>query len=120
MNAKRVLVIDDNKKILELMREYLYMLNMEAILADSAEKGLHIARTQKIDAILLDIMMPKMQGDEAAALLGKDPATVNIPIIFLTSLASAGDPQKNPEGEHWVLSKALPPQDLMAKLKELL
>jgi CheY-like chemotaxis protein len=93
---------------------------MEAVLANSAEKGLHVAKTQKIDAILLDIMMPDMQGDEVAALLEKDPATANIPIIFLTSLAAVGDPQEHLESEHWVLSKALPPQELMSKLRELI
>ncbi len=120
MGAKKVLVVDDNKKILELMREYLLELNMEAVLAGDAEEALRLAKTQKIDAILLDIMMPKMQGDEAALLFEKDPATAGVPIVFLTSLAAAGDPQKSPLGEHWVLSKALPPQDLMTKLKELL
>jgi putative two-component system response regulator len=55
-----------------------------------------LAQKWQPDLIVLDIMMPKMDGCEAAEILKRDPNTKDIPIIFLTSLLSKGEEEKNP------------------------
>ncbi|MDD5005500.1 MAG: response regulator [Candidatus Omnitrophica bacterium] len=85
---KRILMIDDEedfcyftKKNLEKTREF------EVIFENSPEKGIATAIEQKPDLILLDIIMPEMDGSEVAFRLVNDARTKDIPIIFLTCLA---------------------------------
>ena len=120
MSEKSVLVIDDEKEVLELMKGYLDTLGMEAVLVDTPGEGVKLAKSEKPDVILLDIMMPDMSGDEIARVLAKDPVTSNIPIIFLTALAGPEDTQKSPRGDHNFLSKSLSAEDFLKELKEFL
>ena len=120
MSGKRVLVIDDNEGALKLMKRNLDTLDMEAMLANNADKGLKLAKSRHPDAILLDIMMPGMPGDELAMILRDDPDTCDIPIIFSTALACEVDMEANSHGGHKYLSKDLSEDDLRKKLKEFL
>ena len=120
MDRKRILVVDDNESILLLMKEYLEGMDMKAILASDAEEGLRIAREDKPDAILLDIMMPDMSGGEMAAELKKDPETADIRIVFLTGLAAREDTSRRPPGDYRILSKYLSPKEMQEKLREFL
>jgi len=85
---KKILMIDDEedfcfftKKNLEKTREF------EVVIENSAEKALQTAIEQKPDLILLDIIMPELDGSEVAFRLVNDARTKDIPIIFLTCLA---------------------------------
>ncbi|MCK4308319.1 response regulator [candidate division WOR-3 bacterium] len=120
MAGKKILVIDDEKEVLKLMKDYLNILGMEAVLADIPGEGVKLAKSEKPDVILLDIMMPDMSGDEIARVLAKDPVTSNIPIIFLTALAGPEDTQKSLRGDHNFLPKSLPAEDFLKELKEFL
>ena len=120
MGRKKVLVVDDNEQILELMKEYVGMLEMDAITASDGEEGLRLAKKEKPDAILLDIMMPKMAGDEMAARLMEDPDTADIPVAFLTGLADAGDTAKTTPGGYRMISKELSQRELQEQLREFL
>lgn len=99
MNKKRVFLVDDEAAVsrilkLGLERTRLYMVRTE----EDPRKALASARGFLPDVILLDIMMPGMDGGELAALMRKDPVLEKIPIIFLTSLISSTD-DRNPLGE---------------------
>lgn len=120
MSAKKVLVVDDERRNLELMEGYLGELGIKAILAEGGKQGLSLAKSVKPDAILLDLMMPDMPGEDVAAALREDPETSYIPIIFLTALASAGDTGKSLQGDYKVLSKQLSGDELLKKLEEFL
>ncbi len=120
MSAKKVLVVDDEKRTLELMKEYLDELGIEAVLAEGGKQGLSLAKSVKPDAILLDLMMPDIPGEKVAEALGEDPETSDIPIIFLTSLAAAEDTGKGPRGKYKFLSKELAGEELRKKLEEFL
>lgn len=81
-----ILIIDDNsvnRFLLNIMLTETYQI----LEASSGEDGIRIAKTRKIDMILLDILMPNMDGFETATHLKADPKTHKIPIIFVTALA---------------------------------
>jgi len=89
---KKILMIDDEedfcyftKKNLEKTREF------DVIIETSPEKGIQVAIEQQPDLILLDIIMPELDGSEVAFRLVNDARTKDIPIIFLTCLADEKD-----------------------------
>ena len=120
MTAKKVLVIDDDENILRIMVEYLDVLGVKAITTNDPREGIEMAKEEKPDVILTDIMMPGMPGEEVAEVLRTDPATSHIPIIFMTALADAEDTEKMPKGGYRFLAKGLPPDEFQKKLKELI
>jgi two-component system, sensor histidine kinase and response regulator len=86
-----VLVVDDNPTNLQLLIEYLDEMGFETLLARSGEGALEQARHARPDIILLDIMMPGMDGFEVCEQLKADPETRTIPVIFMTALTETED-----------------------------
>lgn len=80
-----VLIIDDSPTELHLFQNMLEKAGFETLVADSGEEGLRQARTARPDCILMDVVMPGMNGFQATRRLTKDPATAAIPIIMITS-----------------------------------
>jgi len=92
MNAdapKRILIVDDTKDILLVVGRRLKSWGYEALTASSGEEALKIIEEQKPDLVLLDVMMPKMKGRDVCLRMKANPATANIPVIFLTALGLA-------------------------------
>ncbi len=87
----RVLIIDDEAPIRLLCRVNLEAEGMEVIEASDGESGIEIARHERPDVILLDVMMPRLDGWEVAQLLVADELTKEIPIVFLTARAEVRD-----------------------------
>src|SRR5205085_11946226 len=87
----RVLVIDDEAPIRLLCRVNLEAEKMEVIEAADGPTGLDLARTGSPDVVLLDVMMPGLDGWRVAEQLLLDPVTSRIPIIFLTARAEFRD-----------------------------
>jgi DNA-binding response OmpR family regulator len=87
----KVLVVDDDPVIQRLLQVNFEMEGWQVIIADDGVAGLEAAKTQSPDAILLDVMMPKMDGLSVAAELKADPATAAIPVVLLSAKAQAGD-----------------------------
>jgi CheY-like chemotaxis protein len=92
--AKKILIIDDNDNNRLLMSDILQYRGYEILEADGGEKGVNMARELKPDLILLDMQMPGMDGFAATKILKDDPATRDIKIIVVTSLAMKGDKEK--------------------------
>lgn len=86
-----VLVVDDEASIRLLCRVNLRLEGMETIEAGDGETALALARTERPDLILLDVMMPELDGWRVAELLGEDPTTRELPIVFLSALAEPAD-----------------------------
>ena len=120
MTAKKVLVIDDDENILRIMMEYLELLGVKGITANDPKEGIKMAKEEKPDVILSDVMMPGMSGGEVAEVLRNDPATSHIPVIFLTALVEPEDMDKGPVGGYHYIAKGLPPNEFLEKLKEYL
>ncbi len=81
---KKILVVDDEPDIIELTQKRLEANNYKVILASDGKWGLKKAQEEKPDLILMDVLMPEMQGGDAVRLLQADEATKHIPILFLS------------------------------------
>jgi twitching motility two-component system response regulator PilH len=79
-----VLIIDDSPTELHLFQNTLEKAGFETLVADSGEEGLKTAKTARPDCILMDVVMPGMNGFQATRKLTKDPATSDIPVIMIT------------------------------------
>ena len=89
---KRVLIIDDEADMREVAQVSLEMMaGLEVILASSSREGLVQAETAQPDAILLDLMMPEMDGLTVCRHLQDNPNTQNIPIVLLTATIPLSD-----------------------------
>jgi two-component system phosphate regulon response regulator PhoB len=91
-NSKQaVLVVDDEKDLLDLIAYNLQRNGYHVLTATSGDKALELASSQKPDLILLDLMLPGMSGTEVARKLKADPETAGIPIIMLTAKSEETD-----------------------------
>lgn len=89
--AARVLIIEDDQLIQRMYDKIFTFEKYEVITASDGEEGLEKARTTNPTIILLDVMMPKMNGMEVLEKLKLDPATKSIPVIMLSNLAGEND-----------------------------
>jgi len=87
----RVLIIDDEPDILSLLSLHLKLNNYLVFQASNGKKGIETAQLEKPDIIVLDVMMPEMDGFEVARALKDNPDTSNIPLIFLTARTQTED-----------------------------
>jgi DNA-binding response OmpR family regulator len=86
--ALRVLVIDDNKAHAEGLAELLALAGFEASHSLTGGDGIDFARTHPVDAVLLDMNLPDMNGFEVCRRLRRDPRTANIAVVFHTAQGS--------------------------------
>jgi len=93
---KKILVVDDDKIMLKILEKSLSGNGFSLAQASNGKDAVFIAKSWRPDLIVLDIMMPEMDGCEAAEILKRNPNTKDIPIIFLTSLVSKSEEDKNP------------------------
>jgi len=94
MAETRILVVDDEKEIADLIEIYLVSDGYKVLKADNAEEGLEILGKEDVHLVLLDIMMPGMNGLEFCRLLKSNPLTRDIPLIFATVADSSADKKK--------------------------
>lgn len=85
MANKTILVVDDEKDLLDLIEYNLKKEGFDVLKAENGEEGIKIAKEHKPDLVLMDIMMPKMDGMEAVEKIRADEDLKSIPIIFLTA-----------------------------------
>ncbi|MCZ7668686.1 MAG: response regulator transcription factor [Chloroflexi bacterium] len=85
MKNQRILVVDDDKEVVRLMRAYLEQAGYEVLVAYDGETAVHNLRREKPDLVLLDLMLPGMDGWEITRLMRGDPTLAAIPIIMLTA-----------------------------------
>jgi two-component system, OmpR family, alkaline phosphatase synthesis response regulator PhoP len=91
LGKTRILVVDDEEDIAELVRYNLVAAGYAVILADSGEKAVRLARIEPFDLVVLDLMLPGISGIEVAGMLKADPKTQNLPIIMLTARVEEAD-----------------------------
>ena len=84
--AKVILVVDDDPKQLVLIRDLLRLSGFTTIEATGGEQGIELAKSKKPDLILMDILMPKVDGYTACREIKMDKATKAIPVVMLTSV----------------------------------
>lgn len=117
----KVLVVDDEAPIRLLCRVNLEAERMDVLEAGDGETGLELARTEKPDVILLDVMMPGMDGWQVAERIVDDDATREIPLIFLTARAELRDRARGLElGGIDYITKPFNPVELARMVEGLL
>ena len=95
---KRILLVEDHSGTIEVMQQELEVLGYEVTLAENGVKAVEMATSESPDLIVMDIVMPKMDGLQAASQIRKNPKTKDIPILAATALARPGDREKCLEG----------------------
>ncbi|WP_200961307.1 response regulator [Phycicoccus sp. Soil802] len=120
--VRRVLVVDDDELILEVATMSLEMVGGWSVTtAADGQEALDRARVEQPDAIVMDVMMPRMDGPTAAIALRQDPATAGIPIVLLTASVLAAERAALAElPVVGVLSKPFDPMLLPAELSAVL
>jgi two-component system alkaline phosphatase synthesis response regulator PhoP len=117
----KVLVIDDEAPIRLLCRVNLEAEKMQVLEAADGESGVEIARTEKPDVVLLDVMLPGMDGWQVAERLVEDETTSQIPLVFLTARAELRDRARGLElGGVDYITKPFNPLDLAPVIEGLL
>ena len=94
MTLKRILLIDDEASILAVARVGLKRAGWSVLTAASGKEGIAKAETEQPDAIVLDVMMPEMDGLATLKQLQNNPLVKHIPVIFLTAKAQKTDRRK--------------------------
>lgn len=119
--AEKILIIDDDVDTLRLVGLMLQRQGYQITAASNGEQGLAKAFDERPDLILLDVMMPDMDGYEVARRLRKNPATVSIPILMFTAKTQLDDKVAGFEvGADDYLTKPTHPTELQAHVKALL
>jgi CheY-like chemotaxis protein len=119
---KTILFIDDESALQKTLGEFLRQEKYNVLSALDGEIGLNMARTEKPDLILLDLIMPKMNGFETLAVLKSDPATSLIPVIVLTNLEDLNDIERAVEAgaDSYLLKAHYSPDEVIEKINQIL
>jgi two-component system alkaline phosphatase synthesis response regulator PhoP len=116
-----VLVVDDDPVIQKLLQVNFEMEGYDVVIAGDGEEGLALAREERPDLVLLDVMMPKMNGLDVAAALKDDEVTRAIPIIMLSAKAQSSDVQAGLDlGVDDYVTKPFDPLELLERVSALL
>ena len=118
-NNKReiILLVDDNPTNLQVLRHTLQSINCKILIAKNGERALAIALEDHPDLILLDIMMPGIDGFEVCRRLKSNPSTEDIPVIFLSSLGDTEDKVRGLQlGAVDYVSKPFQPDEINARV----
>lgn len=118
MLGKTILLVDDEDDILDLLTYNLKKEGYAVVTAHNGKEGLARAEETLPDAIILDVMMPEMDGFEVCRALRKNPATGHIPVIFLTAKSGEVDEIVGLElGADDYVQKPISPRVLLTRLK---
>ena len=116
--TRRILIVDDEDDIREVAQVSLELVgHFDVLTAACGRDGVERARSDQPDAILLDVMMPDMDGPSTLAKLRADPATRDIPVLFLTAKTQSAERSRLAElGVAGILTKPFDPLKLAGQL----
>jgi two-component system alkaline phosphatase synthesis response regulator PhoP len=118
---KKILIVDDEKQLVSLVSLHMKMSGYEVLSAKDGEEALAIAREETPDLIILDLMLPKIDGWEVCKRLRTESKIGDIPVIMLTARSEAGDKLKGFEcGADDYVTKPFSPRELVARVKRVL
>lgn len=121
MEDIKILIVDDDYRNIFALKSYLEIHDMEVVVANTGIEAIEVMERNPPNIILMDIMMPEMDGYEAIKILKSKSATKSIPIIAVTAKAMKGDKEKCLEaGANYYLSKPIKLAELISKIKSLI
>jgi len=119
--GKKILLVDDEVQFVELVKMRLEVNGYTVIEAYDGQKALDIARREKPDLVILDIMLPRIDGYKVCRMLKFDEKYKKIPIIMFSARAQESDVRTGKEvGADAYIVKPFEPQVLLSKIKELI
>ena len=121
MKKEKILVVDDEEDILELVRYNLDREGYTVVCAASGEAALKVAESETVDLIILDLMLPGIDGLEVARRLRQNAATREVPIVMLTAKGEEADVVTGLElGADDYITKPFSPRILTARMKAVI
>jgi CheY-like chemotaxis protein len=121
MNRKSILIIDDDPGLLKTIKPMLLAKGFSVLTATTGEKGLYIAKVQKPDVIILDVILPGVKGRDVCRQIKDDAVTKDIPVIFLTAKDSPDDIEAElAAGGFSHITKPVTTQSLLEEVKKAL
>lgn len=121
MATQTILVVDDEPKIVQIARDYLERAGFRVITAGDGGTALRMARTEQPHLVVLDLMLPEMDGLDVARAIRQDPATRALPIIMLTARVEEADRVTGLElGADDYVTKPFSPRELVARVRAVL
>ncbi|MDP8212756.1 MAG: response regulator [Candidatus Zapsychrus exili] len=119
--AKKILIVDDEPEIISMVELRLQAAGYEVITASDGQEGLDKAKEELPDLVILDVMMPKMDGYKVCGLLKADTRFHNIPIVMFTAKAQQEDQEMSEEvGANAYINKPFNSEELLGTLKDLI
>jgi len=119
--AKRILLVDDERDLVDMVKMRLEAGGFEVLTAYDGQGALDRARREKPDLIILDLMLPKIDGYKVCRMLKFDEKYKNIPVIMFTAKAQDSDKQLGEEvGADGYITKPFEPQVLLSRINELI
>lgn len=121
MSKLNILIVEDDPQTVKLIKFILKKEDYSTISAKDGEEGLQMAREKKPDLIVLDLMLPGMDGYRVCEILKANPVTKEIPIIVLTALDTGVDFEKALEKKaDWYITKPFEPEHLLKRVNYLI
>ncbi len=119
--SQRILVVDDDRQIVRLIRSYLEQNGYETLAAYEGNEALHLIRAEKPDLVVLDLMLPGVDGWEITRIVRGDPAISALPIIMLTARVEDTDRIVGLEmGADDYIPKPFNPREVVARVRAVL
>lgn len=117
----RILIVDDSSTEVHIFTRMLQNHGHEVLVAKNGAEGLEVARSQIPDLILMDIVMPEMDGFQATRAIHKDPQTQNIPVVMISTKSQETDQiWAKRQGAQDYIIKPIEEQELILKISQYL
>ncbi len=124
MPNKKVLLIEDERVLVKALEVELEDCGIDVLVANDGKKGLELAKKEKPGFILLDLILPKMQGLEVLDELKKDSKTKEIPVLILSNLSPEVNGERDPRKKYgvvdYIVKADVDLQKLVEKIKKYL
>jgi len=118
--SKKILIVEDEQDILQLVKLYVEKEGFRTVSAKTGTEALHLVEQEKPDLVVLDLMLPEIDGLEVCKRLRSSPETARLPIIMLTAKAEESDTVVGLElGADDYVTKPFSPKTLVARIKAL-
>jgi len=119
---KKILLIEDDKFLRELMNKKLLTMGYDVVCAADGESGLVAIKDSKPDVVLLDLILPGMNGFEVLEKAKKDPETAKVPVVILSNLGQSEDIEKGLKlgAKDFLVKAHFTPQEIVTKLKAII
>jgi DNA-binding response OmpR family regulator len=117
----KILITEDEHELRQILKETMEKAGYEVVTANNGREALESVRIESPDVVLMDVMMPEMNGFEAMRLIKEDPATAHIPVVMLTGLEDDSNISKGWRmGTSLYLKKPFVPGQLISYIKLIL